>query len=128
MSSLRVYRIVVDEWPTPDGKPWARVYGYPHGLPGYDHLNGYEDANEEIAEWLEAVIENPTAHGDSWRVLDRVVYDTDRDLLLGVVMPKPNRKNYLSASGASELAKAMTAFGASVRVLRSNPVTWPEES
>lgn len=122
--TLYVYRIVVDSWPTPNGQPWARIYGSPHGQ-RYDHLNGFDDSmcGEEIPKWLEATI-NGAQGPESWRILSRVVEDVDRDLRMGVVMPKPNRKHYLSASGAHALARDMRAFGAAVRVLRSKPVEW----
>lgn len=136
MSALRVYRIVVESWPTPDGEPWKRIYGSPHGET-YDHLNGFDESRcgPDIPDWLSEQIrwaqtQGPcrnvtlTPYAAPWRVLDRLVEDTDRDVLMGVVMPKPNRKHYLSAAGAHELVRDMRAFGAVARVERSQPVEW----
>jgi len=104
--SIRVYRIEVTRWPTPDGEPWERAYG-PSAYQSYD-----------VPEWLEPRLNSP-----DWRVQTRVQYD-DADEIALVVMPKPKRVNYLSASGAAELAANMRAFGAEVTVHRSEPVRW----
>ena len=118
---LRVYRIVVDEWPTEDGHPWARFYGPDAAVP--NHL---------VPGWLTPLVEAALPRlntyrdlSDLGRIAARIRYDDDRDELRGVLMPKPKRVNYLSASGVSELAADMRAFGAKVRVLRSEPVVWP---
>lgn len=120
MTVLRVYRIEVTKWPTSDGQPWARFYG-----------SGAAAPNHEIPEWLDGLVAKALPHrwtfGDRdalARVADRIRYDVDRDQLIGVLMPKPKRQNYLSASGASELAADMRAFGAEVTIHRSEPVRW----
>lgn len=116
MSALTVYRIIVDEWPTPDGEPWARLYG-----PAYNTYGREDDVLQPaVPEWL---LERVCRSRD-WRVLNRVIEDDHGEV--SVVMPKPKRKHYLSASGAHELARNMEAFGAKVRVQRSKPVEWLE--
>lgn len=128
MSTLRVYRIVVDSWPTPDGQPWERCYGpkYQH----YDHMNGHSGA-DDVPEWVREVITRAhyPSEPEGWRVLKRCddIPEDATGASVSVVMPKPVRKNFLSASGAHELARDMRAFGAQVRVLRSEPVVWAEE-
>lgn len=128
MSALRVYRIVVESWPTLDGEPWARFYGEGAAVP-----------NDEIPEWLEPYIAKGFAAYGHWSYLwNRKATDEGRiaerlrvhegwggeEYPAAVLMPKPKRKHYLSASGASELAADMRAFGAVVRVEKSAPVSW----
>lgn len=118
---MRVYRIVVDSWPTPDGEPWARYYGVNAAVP-----------NHAIPEWLTPRLES--AKASPWNVWERTAGDRiiarikrdEADDISAVLMPKPKRRNYLSASGASELAKDMRAFGAEVRVIASEPIVWRE--
>ena len=114
------YRLEVSHWPTPDGLPWARFYGPDAAAP-----------NHEVPDWLGVLVEaampllyayrDPSKLG---RVARNIRYDDDRDELRGVLMPLPKRRNYLSASGVSELAANMRAFGAEVVVHRSEPVRW----
>ena len=121
MSVLRVYRIEVTKWPTDDGLPWARFYGPGAAVP-----------NDEVPAWLQVLIDEARPH--QWRfvvnrtpldrIADRIRWDDDRDEFTGILMPKAKRENYLSASGASELAADMRAFGAEVTVRRSEPVRW----
>lgn len=116
-----VYRIEVDSWPTTDGERWARFYGQGAAAP-----------NHEIPAWLTALIppamsllyayRDPSPAG---RVARRIRWDDDRDELVGVLMPVPQRKNFLSASGVAELARDMRAFGAEVRVIQSAAIEWP---
>ena len=47
----------------------------------------------------------------------------ETDEIVGVLMPKVNRRHYLSASGAHEVARDMRAFGADVVVQRSAAIT-----
>lgn len=110
---MRVYRIVVDEWPTPDGKPWDRAYG----PSAYGLTEG-----QEIPEWLEECV----GRSHDWRVLTRVQHDDRTDEIALIVLPLPKRTNYLSASGVSELIANMQAFGAKARAVASKPVEWPE--
>lgn len=112
---MNVYRIVVDSWPTPDGKPWERAYG-PHA---YGITEG-----EEIPEWLSDLV----GRSHDWRVLTRVQYDDRTDEYALIVLPVPKRRNYLSASGVSELAANMRAFGAEVHTVKSKPVEWEEDA
>lgn len=121
MTTLYVYRIEVTRWPTVDGQAWARFYGPNAALPYH-----------EIPGWLAQLVD-PALPLVGWRigdksnvgrVADRIRYDDDRDELIGVLMPLPKRVNYLSASGVSELAADMRAFGAEVTVRRSEPVRW----
>lgn len=123
--SLRVYRIVVDSWPTPDNQPWARFYG-----------DGAASPNHDFPAWLKPILAVGVEAYDRWhrqdspakRIAERLKMDdrTGDYELMGVLMPKPKRRNYLSASGASELAKDMRAFGAEVRIVTSEPVVWKE--
>lgn len=127
---LYVYRLVVDSWPTPDGKPWARFYG-----------TGAQAPNHVIPEWLRPLLDDAVpliyAYGKETprhRVAARLKWDDhagyDEGELMGVLMPRVSRAHYLSASGAHELARDLRAFGAVVRVIRSARVEWPttEES
>jgi len=118
--SMYVYRLEVTHWPTDDGKPWARVYGDNAAAP-----------NDEVPDWLTPIIEAALPRRWAYRDLSgpgrvaaRVRYDDDRDELIGVLMPKSKRRNFLSASGAHELAKDMRAFGAEVTVHRSHAIVW----
>lgn len=118
--SIYVHRIDVTRWPTDDGQPWPRFYGPNAAAP--DH---------EIPDWLTRLVEAamPLLYAyrdpsDLGRVARRIRYDDDRDQLAGVLMPKQQRRNYLSASGVSELAADMRAFGAEVVVHRSKPIEW----
>ena len=122
MTALYVYRIEVTRWPTEDGQPWARFYGPDAAVP-----------NHMVPGWLtplvEAALPRLNAYrdlSDLGRIAARIRYDDDRDELRGVLMPKPKRVNYLSASGVSELAADMRAFGAEVTVRRSKAVRWPQ--
>lgn len=124
---MRVYRLQVEEWPTPDGQPWARYYGADAAVP-----------DDEFPTWLKPILAVGVEVYDRWnredspakRIAERLKMDdrTGDYELVGVLMPKPKRRNYLSASGAQELAKDMRAFGAVVRVVASKPVEWPEGS
>lgn len=120
--SVYVYRIEVTHWPTGDGLPWSRFYGPGAAAP-----------NHVVPEWLNPLIEAALPLLYAYRdpsPLGRVArprhirYDDDRDELAGVLMPLPKRVNYLSASGVSELAADMRAFGAEIEVHRSKPVEW----
>lgn len=121
--SLYAYHIEVAGWPTDDGLPWARFYG-----------NGAAAPNHEIPEWLTPIVESALPLvgwriGDKstrGRVAGRIRYNDDQVKFVGVLMPLPKRVNYLSASGVSELAADMRAFGAEVVVHRSEPIVWPE--
>lgn len=123
--TLYAYRLCVFEWPTDDGEPWNRYYG-----------DGAPDPFDEIPPWLlklcEAAIREPWSPSVHRSPLSRVsgrvkVSDDGEDTVLGVLMPKVNRRHYLSASGAHELARDMRAFGAVVTVERSAAITeWTE--
>lgn len=99
--STRVYRIEVTHWPTDDGKPWSRFYGPGAAVP-----------DNEVPGWLQALVDaamplirayrDPTPLG---RVAAHIRWDDDRDEFHGVLLPKPKRVNYLSASGVNELAR-----------------------
>lgn len=118
--SLYVHRIEVARWPTSDGQPWARFYGPNAAVP-----------NREVPDWLSPLVAAamPLIYAyrdlsDLGRVAAHIRWDGDRDELAGVLMPLPKRRNYLSASGVSEVAANMRAFGAEVTVHRSEPVRW----
>ena len=121
MVNVYVHRIEITQWPTDDGLPWARFYG-----------PGTASPNHLVPSWLQALIDEARPHqwrfavnrGPLDRIADRIRWDDDRDEFIGVLMPQPKRRNYLSASGVSELAADMRAFGAEVVVQRSEPVRW----
>jgi hypothetical protein len=120
---VKVYRIVIDSWPTDDGEPWARYYGDNTAVP-----------NHVIPGWLRPLLEQAVPHMYRYRdgtpllrVANRLKYDDDREHLAGVIMPLPKRVTYVSASGVKELARDMRAFGAEVRVIASDPITWPKD-
>jgi hypothetical protein len=123
-ASLYAYRIEATHWPTGDGEPWARFYGPNAAAP-----------HHEIPDWLTPLVEAAVPlvgrfclreRIDLDRIADRIRYDDDRDELIGVLMPLPKRVNYLSASGVSELAADMRAFGADVTIHRSEPIKWAD--
>jgi hypothetical protein len=121
-SNLRVYRLIVESWPTPDGEPWARIYGEGIAVP-----------NHHIPEWLTPLLDDASRHCYDYndgtpikRVAARMRWDDDRDECTQVLMPVPKRAHYLSGPGAHRVAKDMRAFGAVVRVERSEPVMWAE--
>jgi hypothetical protein len=118
--TLYVYRIEVTHWPTDDGQPWARFYGPNTAVP-----------NNEVPEWLGPLVDAAMPLrfayrdiSDLGRIAAHIRYDDDREQLGGVLMPKPKRVNYLSASGVAELVANMRAFGAEVTIHRSKPVRW----
>lgn len=109
--SAYAYRLVVEEWPTPDGQPWKRWYGL-----------GGEPIPSWLTERIDAIRRMHWRERD-WRLYDRIKEHEDGETL-SVLMPVPRRKLVLSASGANSLARHMRAFGAVVRVERSMPITW----
>lgn len=148
MGNLYVYRIVVESYPTDDGKPWERYYS----LDG-----GYSEHAEQAPEWLRAKIDHAlhtppwgdkenlekwleagkgkarlTSAYDAERIIERLRvkaepyrgHDTGGDEPDGVVMPKPWRKHYLSGSGGHQLVNDFNAFGAVAHLERSEKVLW----
>lgn len=115
--SLYVYRLHVSFWPTDDGEPWARYYG-----------DGAAAPHHWMPEWLGKL--SAAAAPLQYRYNDKTplarvaarLKINDGDEVVGVIMPKINRRHYLSASGAHELARDMRAFGAVVTIQRSAAV------
>ena len=145
MSTQYVYRIIVESWPTPDGEPWERYYGT--GRWRHDEVEGVPEWLQPLIEWVQGI--PPWSREDvelnEWlakapdersrrlgrsqaaHVFERLRFVQGLDgkqHLRGVVMPKPHRKNFLSASGGHQLVNAMNAFGAVARIERSKKVAW----
>lgn len=93
---MKLYRIVIDSYPTPDGLPFSE---------GRTVL-------DEVSDWL----------SDTDFVNSRVL-PSDDESSESVYFPGP-RRNYLSRSSAVKRLSVFESFGCTGHVETSDPITW----
>ncbi|AYN58871.1 hypothetical protein PP634_gp45 [Arthrobacter phage Richie] len=122
---MRVHRIIIESYPTPDGKPFDQ-----------QHPNDHETAVEvfhnpgapfAVPKWLENIDLTDrlyTSEGD-WREVPLsggTIFDVKHEPLLTV--PVLRRVNFFSKSAAQARLAYLTAWGAVGRVESSEPIEW----
>lgn len=113
----RLYRIVVESWPTPDGKPlnsqpqqfWADLEDAYHNPGGVNVL--------------------PKGFKDKWPPIEDHMHGMGRDWETGheeekLFPPAFNRRQYLVRPAAVAQMKRMQEWGVTARMERSEPVQW----
>lgn len=115
----RLYRIVVDSWPTPDGKPFTEQ---PSTF--WDDL---EDAfyNPGGGNVL------PPGFNDVWPPIEDHLHSMGRDWETGheeerLFPPAFKRRQYLVRPAAINQLKRMTDWGVVAHLERSEPVQWEQ--
>jgi hypothetical protein len=120
----RVHRVVVESYPTPDGKPFDQ-----------QHQNDYETAVElfhnpgaplDCPPWLEGIdlSDRVYADNDDWRegpIAGATICSGGEPLL---TVPILRRANYFSKAAAANRLALLTAWGAVGRVESSAPIKW----
>jgi hypothetical protein len=123
---LKVHRVVIDSYPTPDGKPFDQ-----------QHINDYETAVQlhynpgapfDMPKWLEGIdlSERLYTGSDDWTegpIMGATIIGYDHEPLLTV--PVLRRVNFFSRTAASGRLAQLTAWGAVGRVESSAPIEWP---
>lgn len=125
--TLRLYRLDVTSWPTPDGRPfdqqpddwWADVVLVEAGNPAPD---GWKHPDWLPADFLEWVPDMDPMHGGGPRPGSWL---QDAEL---VVPRVPTRRHWIDRSAAERRANVLRSWGATVTVTPSNPITWPVPS
>jgi len=114
----RLYRIVVDRWPTDDGQPWLRFIANPYsGAYGTDY-------DEPGQEWFRRLVDFDTSPVAGKITEEFGAGDNDQGETLGWILPDPKRRHYLSGSAAKRWVERARLLGAEARVIVSDPVTW----
>lgn len=125
---MRVHKVVVDSWPTPDGKPFIEQ---PEEVweSFAEHYLGNEGERPEwlpkdldITEWLpwqdgDGRWEYPPKPGD-W------VGGNMPDELIMTVPRVPLRRHYFSKAAALRVVASLTEWGVIARVESSEPLVW----
>jgi hypothetical protein len=125
VSAARVHRVVIDSYPTPDGRPFD-----------FQPQNDYETAVDlfhnpgapyDCPAWLDGItLDDRLYTGDSgWRdgpLPGVTIFDTSHEPLLTV--PVLRRVNFFSKAAAANRLALLTAWGAVGRVESSAPITW----
>lgn len=126
MSITRVHRIVIDSYPTPDGKPFE-----------LQPQNDYETAVElhynpgaplDCPEWLQAIdLADRLYTGSSdWTegpIVGTTIFNSGHEPMLTV--PVLRRINFFSRTAAANRLARLTEWGAVGRIESSAPVEWP---
>ena len=126
MRVQNLYRLTVDSWPTPNGKPfdwqsdefWERIA---------DAFHNPSDDNP-MPEWLDACpleewLDDP---GGSWEPPHRAFVRGRYYELAGLVVPIVARRHWQTRSAAERKASALRAWGCVVRIDQSDPITWKD--
>ncbi len=124
-----VYRITVDKYPTPDGRPfvdqsvmfWADIIDR--------HLNTGTDDNPDwvpanLEEWLFLDTGDPYQRFVEPDRIGRTIIDDTRMPMLNV--PVARRRHWLSASTARGIVAGLRQWGAEVRLERCPIESWEE--
>lgn len=123
---LKVHRIVIDSYPTPDGKPFDQ-----------QHQNDYETAVEvfhnpsaplDVPKWLQDIdlADRLYTNDADWReypLTGATVFDSGHEPMLTV--PVLRRVNFFSRTAAAARLAQLTAWGAVGRIESSAPIEWP---
>ena len=120
----RLYRLVVESWPTPDGRPfdyqadefWEQIA---------DAFHNPNDANP-LPEWLagcplEEWLDDP---GGSWEPPHRAFIRGCYYESAGLVVPVLGRRHWQTRHAAETKAAEFRRWGCAVRVDASDPITW----
>lgn len=128
MTEQRLYKIVVDKWPTDDGKPWPVFVDavLPDDRPNETWLRRPQP-------WMW-----PLIYDDFSGMEEFVVSKGDDQYaeyeVLGWVLPSPTmgpkrsgRRYWHSRSAALNWIKAAAKWGAEAHLVASDPITWGED-
>jgi hypothetical protein len=122
----RVHRIVIESYPTPDGKPFD-----------LQHPNDYETAVElfsnpgaplDCPAWLKDIdlserVYDGSAEWENRPLPGATIMGSAYDPILTV--PVLRRMNFFSKQAAERRLSYLTAWGAIGRVVSSAPIEWP---
>ena len=122
----KVHRIVIDSYPTPDGKPFDQ-----------QPQNDYETAVDifhnpgaplDCPAWLAEIDLSERLYTDSgdWTEgpqAGATIFDSGHEPMLTV--PVLRRVNFFSKAAAANRLALLTAWGAIGRVESSEPIAWP---
>ena len=128
---MKMHRLVIDSWPTPDGKPfkdqpeevWQAVE---------DFYLGNEDGvwpswlpeSLDITEWMPQESNNGTGWEFPLKPGD-LIGDFESPILN--VPRVPLRQHYFSKPAAQRVLNDLEAWGVTARIETSKPVEWPTE-
>lgn len=100
---LRIARVTVTSWPTPNGHAW---------------WSWVENDGGELSDWLESLPREVTQDFEVTECATGPCY------VMGWKLPRPDRRHYLSPAAARRWAADARRLGAIVDVELSDPVVW----
>lgn len=119
----RLYRVTVEAYPTPDGRPfdvqddelWEQVADAFHNPSDDNPMPDW--VPNDIEEWLD----DP---GGSWEPPHRAFVRGRYYESAGLVVPILSRRHWQSRTAAVRKAEVFRSWGCVVRVDASDPITW----
>jgi hypothetical protein len=125
VSLIRVHRIVIESYPTPDGLPFDEQMQ--NDFETAVELYGNPGAPLDMPKWLDGIdlserIYTDTPEWDGGPLAGVTVFDSSHQPMLTV--PVLRRVNFFSRTAASKRLAALTAWGAVGRVESSKPIEW----
>lgn len=100
---MKLYRIEVTSWPTPDDYPWHR----------FVHIDEAEPWLLELHE--QGKLAEYERHQSS---------DYSGNVLIGWVLPATHKRHYLSRAAAHAWVAKATSLGAVATAVESEPIIW----
>jgi hypothetical protein len=122
----RVHRILIDSYPTPDGKPFDLQHPDDYDAAVDYFHNPIEENAHAVPEWLAGIDLSERIYGDDYEhgyPQPGVTIMSGGDPLLTV--PTLRRVNFFSRQAAERRLSYLAAWGAIGRVVSSAPIEWP---
>lgn len=126
MRSQHLYRLVVESWPTPDGRPFDR-----QSDEFWDEIaDAFYNPSESRPwpEWIGDITEWFDDPGDSWtpphRAWDKPGHYYES---IGLVVPVVKRLHWQTRTIPERKARELRLWGCVVRIEKSDPITWSEK-
>ena len=122
----RLYRVVVDAWPTPDGLPLDRQEDEFWNDISYAFYNPSAADAKPWPEWLGDITDWFDDPGDCWSPPSRAYKAGHYCEDAGLVVPILRQRLWRQRAAAERKAADLRTWGCVVRVEASDPITWTE--
>lgn len=125
MTEQRLYKIVVESWPTDDGKPWPRFIDAKDQGPWSNPIPDWaEPLIGDDLDGMEEFARHTGSAGGPWEPPDEV---------MGWVMPNPSagprggRRYWHNKAAAEKWIADARKWGAKAHLVTSDPIAWPTD-
>lgn len=121
MSGLRLYRVDILGWPTPDGQPFDRQSDgfWRRAVDAYANPSEAKDYPEwlpDIGDWMDS--------DDNYGLLH--VQPGCYFKEAGLTVPTLSRRHWIARHAAKRRADLFAEWGCEVSLVASDPITWHE--